>query len=362
MRAAVLSEIGKPLSVMNLEISSPKAGEARVQTKASGICMSDWHIMAGDWPARLPLVPGHEAAGIVEEIGPGPSHVSVGDHVIFSFTSHCGHCRYCNMGRNVLCDGHKAPSYQMPDGTSRLSANGIPVGQMSRLGTFSEQVVCSTENLIPIRKDLPWQIAALIGCSVATGIGAATRHARVFAGATVAVIGCGGVGLNIIQGARLAGASTIIAVDILDSKLAFSQKFGATHFINASSDDSCKEVRRIAGGVDFAFDAIGTERSITQIVEMVRPGGQAIMVGIPAFSTRAQISPSSMVFQEKTLSGSFYGSVRPDLDFPILADLYIDGKIDIDSLISSTFSLDDINLGFEKLKAGVVGRGVVLFD
>ncbi|OKO83032.1 Zn-dependent alcohol dehydrogenase [Bradyrhizobium sp. AS23.2] len=363
MKAAVLTEINKPLQILDLDQEAPKAGEARVRMKATGICMSDWHMMIGDWPTKLPQVLGHEAAGIVEEVGPGPSRVSVGDHVIFSFASHCGHCRYCNSGRSVLCNGHAAPGFLLPDGTTRLKYKGEQVNQMARIGTFCEQVVCSTENLVPVRKDLPWPIAAIIGCSVATGIGAVTRAARVEAGANVLVIGCGGVGLNIVQGARLVGAGKIIAVDLLDNKLEYASKFGATHTINGKTENVVKTVRAITdGGVDYAFDAIGSEATVLQIVDALAPGGRATMVGIPSVTVRAGIAPASMVFQEKTLSSSYYGSVQPDRDFPVLADLYMDKKIDLDSLISRTYGLEDINQGFEQLRKGGVARGVVVFD
>lgn len=363
MKAAVLTEINKPLQILDLEQESPKTGEARVRMKATGVCMSDWHMMNGDWPTKLPQVLGHEAAGIVEEVGPGTSHVSVGDHVIFSFASHCGHCRYCNGGRSTLCNGHSTPGFVLPDGTTRLKYKGEPVNQMARIGTFSEYVVCSTENLVPVRKDLPWPIAAIIGCSVATGIGAVTRAAKVEVGSSVLVIGCGGVGLNIVQGAHLVGASKVIAVDLLDSKLEYARKFGATHTINGKTENVVKTVRAITGGgVDYAFDAIGSEATILQIIDALAAGGRATMVGIPSVTARAAIAPASMVFQEKTLASSYYGSVQPDRDFPMIADLYMQKKIDLDSLISRTYRLEDINEGFEQLREGGVARGVVVFD
>ena len=207
MRAAVLTEINKPLQILDLEQEPPKANEVRVQVKAAGVCMSDWHIMNGDWPLPLPMVLGHEAAGIVVENGSGVTAVKPGDHVIFSFRPHCGRCRYCSSGRTVLCVGHNdTPRWVMHDGTTRVRLNGEPVNQMARIGTFSECVVCPAEQVIRIREDLPFTHAAIIGCSVATGVGAVIRHARVAAGDSVLVIGCGGVGLNVVQGARLAGA------------------------------------------------------------------------------------------------------------------------------------------------------------
>lgn len=365
MRAAVLTETNKPLEILDLDQEGPKTGEAKVRVKAAGICMSDWHVMNGDWPVPLPVVPGHEAAGIVEEVGPGVVNLAPGDHVIFSFRPHCGRCRYCVMGRSVLCIGRmNTPGGVQYDGTSRISYKGKPINQMTRIGTFAEAVICSTEQLVKIRKDMPFAQAALIGCSVSTGFGAVARHAKVQAGASVLVIGTGGVGLNIVQSARLAGARTIIAADIVERKLEFARDFGATHCINARDADVVAQAKAITGGlgVDFAFDAIGADVTVSQIVNAIAPGGQAVMVGIPAATTLASISPFQMVFQEKALTGSFFGSVRPDLDFPILADLYMDGKFDIDRLISRTYRFEQINEGFDLLRQGAVARGVIVFD
>jgi S-(hydroxymethyl)glutathione dehydrogenase/alcohol dehydrogenase len=365
MRAAVLTEINKPLEILDLEQEPPKRGEVRVEVKAAGVCMSDWHIMNGDWPLPLPMVLGHEAAGIVTELGPGVEHVKPGDPVIFSFRPHCGHCRYCASGRTVLCIGHNdSPRWRMHDGSARLKLNGEPINQMARIGTFSEEVVCPAEQVVKIRPDLPMTHAAIIGCCVATGIGAVVRHARVPAGSSVLVIGCGGVGLNVVQGARLAGARTIIACDLRDNKLDYARTFGATHTLNAGRDNVIERVRELTDGlgVDAAFDAIGTEPTALQAIEALAPGGHAVLVGIPAFSTRAAINPSAMVYGEKTVSGTYYGSVVPSVDFPILADLDMDKRIDLDGLISRTYRFDQINEGFKLLVAGEVARGVIVFD
>lgn len=365
MRAAVLTEINTPLQILDLDQEPPKAGEVRVQVKAAGVCMSDWHIINGDWPLPLPMVLGHEAAGIVAEAGPGVETVKPGDHVIFSFRPHCGHCRYCTSGRSVLCIGHgDAPRWLMLDGTARVRLNGEPVNQMARIGTFSEEVVCPAEQVVKIRDDLPMTHAAIIGCSVATGIGAVIRHARVAAGTSVLVIGCGGVGLNIVQGARLAGASPIIACDLRQNKLDYARKFGATHTIDASAGEVVRRVRALTQGlgVDTAFDAIGGEATAVQAVEAAAPGGHAVLVGIPAFSARAPLSPAQLVYGEKTVSGTYYGSVRPNIDFPILADLDLEGRIDLDGLISRTYRFDEINEGFRLMLEGEVARGVIVFD
>lgn len=364
MRAAVLTATNKPLEILELQQEGPKAGEARVKVKAAGVCMSDWHIMNGDWPLPLPMVLGHEAAGEVIEVGPGVTNVVKGDHVIFSFRPHCGHCTYCSKGRTVLCTGHDdTPRWVMHDGTARVRLNGEPINVMARIGTFTEYSVCPAEQLVPVRKDLPWTHAAIIGCSVATGVGAVIRHAHVEAGSSVLVVGCGGVGLNVVQGAQLAGAKTIIAADLVESKLTLARQFGATHTINAKTEDVLKRIKDIVGlGVDYAFDAIGTGPTVVQIVDALAPGGHAVIVGIPSFTTRSAIAPHLMVYGEKTLSGTYYGSVRPSVDFGILADLSIAKRINLESLISRTYKFDEINEGFKQMLAGNVARGVILFD
>jgi Zn-dependent alcohol dehydrogenase len=310
------------------------------------------------------MVLGHEAAGIVEELGPDTTGVEPGEHIIFSFRPQCGRCLYCSSGRSVLCDGHKSARWGMLDGTTRLKRNGQEIYQMARIGTFSEHVVCPVEMLIPINKAMPWPQAALTGCSVPTGVGAAISAAKVEAGSSVLVIGCGGVGLNVVQGARLAGARTIIACDLLDNKLEYAQEFGATHTVNASSEDVVKRARELSGGrgVDYAFDAIGGEQTTLQIVDAIRPGGTAVIVGMAAMQVRAPITPYMMALMEKTLKGTMYGSVRPNVDIPKLVELYLGGRLKLDELISRTYSLDEINEGFEALRSGQVARGVVVFD
>jgi S-(hydroxymethyl)glutathione dehydrogenase / alcohol dehydrogenase len=364
VKAAVLYKANTPLEVVDLVQEGPRGGEARVKVKAAGICHSDWHIMNGDWTPPLPMVLGHEAAGIVEEVGAGVANVKPGDHVIFSFRPHCGRCLYCSIGRSILCDGHTSPRWGMLDGTYRLKRNGQDIHQMARIGTFSEKVVCPAEMLVPIRKEMPWPQAALMGCCVPTGVGAVTRCAEVEAGASVLVVGCGGVGLNVVQGARLAGASIILAADLLDSKLHYAKEFGATHTINAKAENVVDRARELTKGrgVDYAFDAIGGEATTLQIIEAIRPGGLAVIVGMAALNVRAPITPYNMALQEKAIKGTMYGSVRPDIDFPKLVDLYLDGRLKIDELVSRTYKLEDINEGFTALRTGQVARGVVVFN
>jgi S-(hydroxymethyl)glutathione dehydrogenase/alcohol dehydrogenase len=364
MKAAVLYKANEPLQVVDVQQEGPRAGEARVTVKAAGICHSDWHIMNGDWPLPLPMVLGHEAAGIVDEVGAGVSNVKSGDHIIFSFRPHCGRCLYCSIGRSILCDGHSSPRWGLLDGSFRMRRNGEDLRQMARIGTFAESVVCPAEMLVPIRKDMPWPQAALMGCCVPTGVGAVMSCARVEAGASMMVIGCGGVGLNVVQGGRLVGAEKIIAVDLLDNKLAYAKEFGATHTLNASRDNVVEEVRALTGGrgVDYAFDAIGGEATTLQIVDAVRPGGTAVIVGMAAMNVRAPITPYMMALQEKCIKGTMYGSVRPNVDFPRLVNLYMDGRLKVDELVSRTYPIEQINEGFTYLTSGQVARGVVVFN
>jgi S-(hydroxymethyl)glutathione dehydrogenase/alcohol dehydrogenase len=251
----------------------------------------------------------------------------------------------------------------MHDGSARLKLNGEPVNQMARIGTFSEVVVCPADQVVKVREDLPWTHAAIIGCSVATGVGAVVRHAGVEAGASVLVIGCGGVGLNVVQGAKLAGAGTIIACDLLDNKLVYAREFGATHTVNAKTEDVLKRVREMTEGlgVDYAFDAIGGEKTAMLAVDAIAPGGHAVLVGIPAFSTTAAIAPFQVVYGEKKITGTYYGSIRPAVDFAVLADLDMSKRINLDGLISRTYTFDEINEGFRLLTSGQVARGVIVF-
>jgi S-(hydroxymethyl)glutathione dehydrogenase / alcohol dehydrogenase len=247
----------------------------------------------------------------------------------------------------------------------RIKHKGQGINQMARIGTFAEEVVVPEEMVVPIRKDMPWPQAALVGCCVATGVGAVTRHARIEAGSSVLVIGCGGVGLNAVQGAQLSGARQIIAADILDNKLDMAKTFGATHTINTAKDnDPVKKIKEITGGlgVDYSFDAVSNDKTQPLAFDALAPGGHAVAVGISAQKIRAEYSPFNMVFTEKTMSGTFYGSVRPNVDFPVLVDHYMNKKLNIDGLISRTYKLQDINEGFKRMMAGEVARGVVVFD
>ena len=365
MRAAVLTEVNKPLQILDLEQEGPKAGEVRVQVKAAGVCMSDWHIMNGDWPLPLPMVLGHEAAGIVAELGPGVTNVKKGDHVIFSFRPHCGHCSYCSRGRTVLCIGHNdTPRWRMHDGTARVKLNGEPVNQMARIGTFSEYVVCPAEQVVSVRKDLPWTHAAIIGCSVATGVGAVIRHANVEAGSSVLVVGCGGVGLNVVQGAKLAGAQDHHCLRPARQQAGLRARV-RRHAHHQRQDRRRGEARagadrrprrRLCLRCHRRREDGGDVRRRHRAGRACRDGGHPVLHRPGRRSRRSAWSTA-----RRSFTGTYYGSIRPAIDFGVLADLDMDKRIDLDSLISRTYKFDEINEGFRLMMTGGVARGVIVF-
>ena len=274
-RAALLREVGQPLVIEEVELAEPQAGEVLVRIVAAGVCHSDLHYMKGEWPIPKPAVLGHEGAGIVERVGPGVTRVKPGDHCVLIFRPNCGYCDYCTIGRPTLCTGRISAPGTMYDGTTRLSSGGQPVYHLARVACFAEHAVLPEEQLLPIPKAIPLDRAALVGCAVMTGVGAATNTVSVEPGSAVVVIGCGGVGLNVVQGARMLNAAQIIAVDLLDNKLEYALDFGATHTINAREEDAVARVKEITGhGADYAFDAIGSARTVQQAFEMVKIGGR----------------------------------------------------------------------------------------
>ena len=360
MKAAVLYAPNQPLVIEDIELDEPQANEVLVKTSATGVCHSDLHFMEGKWMYPMPVVLGHESAGVVEKVGPGVTNVKAGDRVVIAFVQSCGVCDRCTTGRPNLCSNGQSLNRM-----GRVKLNGQPIMQFAGMSAFAEFQLVSSRACVKVPDAVPLEVAALVGCSVMTGVGAVTNTVKLQVGETVAVVGCGGVGLNVVQGARLAGARTIVAIDLLDNKLEYAKKFGATHTINAKEvKDVPKAVKAVTGGfgVDFSFDAIGSQITAQQCIEMCGPGGHATLVGIPSVQTTATFSPFMMVFTEKKITGSYYGSVRPSVDFPILADLAMQKRLDLDSLISRTYKFDEINDGFKNLAAGTVARGVILFD
>lgn len=363
MKAAVLYEGNRHLEIRELAQDAPKAGEVRVETNAAGICASDHHVISGTAAASLlPAVLGHEGSGTVVEVGPGVTRVKPGDRCILAFVSNCGHCKSCRTGFPNLCDTNMATGWRQFDGTVRLHDGDDDVYQMTKLGVFGESMVIPQQSCHPIPDGVSAEVAALIGCSVTTGVGAVTNNPASKVGMTVAVFGCGGVGLNVIQGARLFNASRIIAVDVYDHKLEFTYKFGATDVINARGTDAVEAIRELTGGgVDMAFDAFGSPQTTADMLKSVRKTGTGVIIGLAPDGATAPVDLVEMIRHQKTLMGSYYGSVSPHETFGTLVDMYLKGRIEIDSLIVRRYSLEQINEAFDALAAGEDGRGVIVY-
>jgi len=364
MKAAVLYEVKQPLRVEEVELEGPHTGEVLVRVEAAGVCHSDYHFMNGDLPIGLPCVLGHEGAGVVEAVGEGVTTVAPGDHVVLLFRPNCGHCEFCSQGRPALCwmAAQFRNTGRMLDGTSRLSRGGQEIKHFLGVSCFAERTVVPEQGVVPIPSEVPMDVAALVGCAVMTGVGAVMNTARVNPGAAVLVIGAGGIGLNCVMGAALVGAQPIIVADTVDSKLETAMDFGATHVVNARTHDLVEGVRELTNGegVDFSFEAIGSPRAMTQAFDSVRRGGTATVVGIAPTGSETSVNAGELVYMEKTLRGSYYGSTRPQADMPRLLQLFKAGKLPIDRMISRRYPLDRVNEAYEALLAGEVARSVLI--
>lgn len=360
MRAAVLERTGQPLVIDDVAIASPGPREVLVRTAAVGLCHSDLHFIDGVYPCPLPTVPGHEVAGVVEAVGSQVSEFGPGDHVIGCLSVFCGHCAHCISGRLVLCS---TPDVKLPPGAAkRLTRRGEHVNQLLQISGFAEQVLVHEHALVKIRPDMPLDRAALIGCAVTTGYGAVVRSAKVRAGETVAVIGCGGIGLAAINAAFLAGASRIVAVDRIPAKLEFARRLGATDLIDASAADAVAQLRdTVAGGVDHAFEAIGLKQTAEQAWSMLAPGGTATVIGMIPPGVKVELHGPDFL-REKKIQGSLMGSNRFRVDAPRIIELYLQGRIRLDELISQRIALGRINEGLDALRAGNIARTVVTFE
>jgi NDMA-dependent alcohol dehydrogenase len=366
-RAAVLNGIDQPLEIRDdIEVEAPHAGEVKVRMGASGVCHSDLSMQNGTMMAMPPVVLGHEGAGVIEEIGEGVTSVAPGDHVVISWVPQCGECYFCVRGEAELCA--KADTALLTggllDGTTRFTSRGAPVYQMAASGTFSETSIVPSTGVVKIPADMDLRTAALIGCGVLTGTGAALNTARIREGSTVAVVGCGGVGLNVIQGARIAGAGEIIGVDMNETKLQMAKEFGATTSVNASQGDPVSQVMELTDqrGADVAFEVIGLQQTIDQTITMTRRGGQAILVGVPKMDAMVNVPAFfGMVLAEKTIKGCWYGSSNVQRDVPKLIELYKSGQLKLDELISRTITLDQVNEAFDAMKTGEVARSVIKY-
>ncbi|MCW2883345.1 MAG: S-(hydroxymethyl)glutathione dehydrogenase / alcohol dehydrogenase [Streptosporangiaceae bacterium] len=365
MRAAVLREFGSPLEITDVRVEDPRAGEVLVKIAASGICGSDLKTLDGKSPVarQLPVIPGHESAGVVTATGPGVTSVKAGDHVIVAMNGPCGRCRNCARGRAHLCSAKSrlaAIMGLMPDGGTRLSVSGEAVRPYIGIGSFAEYTVVAEAMCVKVAKDTPLDLLSLTACGVITGVGAVLNTAKVEPGASVLVVGCGGVGLNAIQGAVLAGATTIIAADVIESKLRLAGEFGATHTILA--DDLVKQVGEIVrGGADYAFDVTGSPAVLAAAFGATQPGGTTVMVGSPPPGKNLEI-PASTLFGSRKLMGTQGGDATPARDLPLLVDLYRRGRINLEGLVSERVPLEKVNEAVEHVRSGAVARSVIVFD
>jgi NDMA-dependent alcohol dehydrogenase len=365
-RSALVYEYGQPFQVETLELDEPREREVLVRVSAAGICHTDEHVRIGEMRPRLPLACGHEGAGIVERVGPGVTRCKPGDHIVFSFIPACGHCRFCMMGLSNLCVlQSRTMGGPRLDGTYRMHDQaGHDVGQFCLISTFSEWTVAPEESIVVIDPDVPLEKAALVGCAVSTAFGAVAYRARVEPGSTALVMGCGGIGINVVQCLALAGAAQIIAVDVVDSKLEAARQFGATHTLNARTDDVPKAVRGLTDGqgADYAFEVSAVPSAVSQAFTATRKGGTLVLIGIsPADVRSLPVSPQELVLLQKAVIGTLYGSSQAVNDIPKLLALYKAGKLKLDELVTQTYALDQINEGYHDLVAGKNLRGVITF-
>jgi S-(hydroxymethyl)glutathione dehydrogenase/alcohol dehydrogenase len=363
MRAAVLRGPGL-LAVEEVAVEEPRAGEVLVRMHAAGVCGSDVHVIRGTFPAPLPVVPGHEGAGVVEAVGPGVTHVRPGDHVMLLWRTACGGCWYCAHHRPALCEQGQSMRFSglLPDGTTRyLDAAGATLHHFAGISTFAEWSVAPAAAVLPIPEDVPFAAAAVVGCAVLTGTGAVFNAAQVRPGQSCAVLGCGGVGLNVIQACAISGASLVVAIDVDPEKLRLAGEFGATHLVDARDGGALETVQSLTGGLgaEVAFEASGRIEALQEAVSLVRRAGTVIAVGAPPFGAHLQLEALPFVMSDKTLRGTLYGSADFGIDVPRLIDLYRAGKLKLDELITREFALDEIGEAVAAAEQGRVARAAV---
>lgn len=372
-RAAVLREMGaqrpykasQPLKIEELELDAPGHGEILVRVRAAGLCHSDLSVIDGNRPRPLPMALGHEAAGEVMEVGDGVTDLEVGDHVVFSFVPSCGTCDYCLDGRAALCAPGAAANNEgtLLGGGMRLHQNEHTVNHHLGVSGFAEYAVTSRRSAVKVNKDLPFDIAAVFGCAVLTGVGAVVHTAGLRAGQSVLVVGLGGVGLSAVLGAVAGGARQIIAADIAQDKLDMAKSLGATHVVNSRDEDAVEQVKAISGGgVDIAAEFAGVGPALEFAFAATGKGGKTVTAGLPHPSTRMAVSPVQLVAEERSLLGSYLGGHVPALDIPEYVALYLAGRLPVDKLLTHRLKLEDINEGFDRLADGEAIRQVILFD
>src|SRR5438093_1446441 len=363
VNAAVMYEIKTPVVVEDVEVLEPQAHEVLVRWVANGVCHSDLHVITGDYPHPLPVVLGHEAAGVVERVGPGVETVKPGDHVCSSYIPSCGKCGYCIGGQPTMCALRDKPRWLMLDGTTRFRKNGTSLHHFLQVAGYATHSVLPEESVIPIRKDAPLDVVCLVSCGVLAGAGPVFNRAKVPPGASVAVFGCGGLGLNTIQAARLVGAGQLIACDVVKQKLAWAEEFRATHVVDASKEDPVARVQALSGrsGVDFAFEVVGTQRTVEQALLSTHRGGTCVVVGVSPAGTRVSIDPG-LLLQQRVLTGSSFGAGHQRTDVPMLIDMYMSGKYRLNELINRRRPLKDLNHAFDLMLQGEVKRSIVVYD
>jgi alcohol dehydrogenase len=372
IKAAVLEKMGaatpyeksKPLAIQEVELDPPGHGEVLVKMAAAGLCHSDLSVIDGNRPRPTPMVLGHEAAGVVQELGPGIDDLAVGDHVVMVFVPSCGHCLPCAEGRPALCEPGAAANGAgtLLSGARRLHRSGGDVHHHLGVSAFAEYATVSRRSLIKIDRELPFDEAALFGCAVLTGVGAVINTARVSAGASVAVIGLGGVGLSSLLGAVAVGACRVVAVDLSDDKLGLARQLGATDTFNADGANAVEEIRAATGGgVEFAFEMAGSVRAMDLAYKITRRGGTTVTAGLPPPNHTFALPQVNLVAEERTVKGSYIGTCVPSRDLPRYIELYRRGKLPVDRLMSSRLKLEEINVGFDRLHEGKAVRQVIVF-
>jgi S-(hydroxymethyl)glutathione dehydrogenase/alcohol dehydrogenase len=365
VRAAVFSGPGLPVRVTGVELAPPGPGEVEIAIAAAGVCHSDLHVVLGEWPHPVPVVLGHEGSGVVAAVGKDVTSLSPGDHVVLSWVAACGRCRYCRLGRPAQCQlaaDVVAPGGVLHDGTSRLRIGDERAYHYLGVSSFAERAVVPESGAILVRPDAPLELAALVGCAVATGVGAVRNTAGVQSGATVAVIGCGGVGLSCVQGARLAGAARIVAVDVVADKLAVAERLGATDVVHADGRQPVVGALRalVPEGLDYVFDAIGKIETTEQAIAAIGLGGSAVIVGLPPAGMRARFDPLGLAEADQRILGCNYGSITPRRDIPQLVDELMSGALDLESMVSARRPLAEAAEALAELRSGRVLRQLLI--
>jgi len=354
MKAAVLRAPDCPVSIEDVRVKDPGPGEVRVALRAAGLCHSDLSVIDGSIPYPMPVVLGHEGAGIVDAVGAGVTAVKEGDTVVLSTLAHCGRCAACEVGRPTECRNAPNPKESRPF----LLDDGTPAYAFANASAFANYSVIREQSAIPVDSRVPFDRAALIGCGIMTGVGAVLNRARVEAGASMAVFGLGGIGLSCVQGGVLAGAARIVAVDVVAAKLELARRLGATHVVDAGRDDPVAAIRDLTrGGADYTFEAVGNLAVIRQALEALGPGGALTIVGVPKLGSKLDFVVHAL-YQNKAILGCRYGTARPRRDFAMLADLYLGGRLRIDELITRRYALEEFPTALADLKAGGLARGV----